>query len=153
MMTRTFVKSLMYNLKRDYGRRILVIKHDDPAVDYKTGRQTVPRRYYEVKRGIVLEDHFAKLVLTTLQTRSSMGNVQNHQRLLLIDGVDLPSGLTLTTEGSIGYQNTRYKINEVQSLIDYAAYLLKIEAVEPMPAFQFDLSESISFGDSANEHK
>lgn len=150
-----FIKSILYQLKRQYGASITLYKTTAYAVDPKTGKKNVCVVKQEVKLAIVLPDTLANkfayehsyLVANRKFTYGAQWD--QRQRLVVIDGQDLPKDFTIEVETSLVFANERYVVRKADKFDVGYGYLLTVTRADnnlPLQILDFCVHHKICIG-------
>jgi hypothetical protein len=160
MNQRIFVRRLIYDLKRRYGRPVDVYNNTDAApVDTTTGRRAVTRVKYHIRRAVVVPKQLNLTQLFTPPFTHSAGRqfqlggfFAKELTTLLIDGADLPAGVVVTDQSQFIFNGKRYESNHVENL-EGLAYLVLCQRCEGTPrdaVFDPPIYDSLRFVESAS---
>lgn len=154
-MRMRYIRNLLYQLKRQYGAKVTLYKLLAMTVDPKTGRKTYSRQVVKLDLAVVLPDVLARKFAYDYSFRASNrefiygGQWSQGQRMMIIDGNDLPKDFTVEVEMSAVFQNTRYVVKTAERLDVGFGYLLTLARAEnnqPLQILEFKLEHEISFG-------
>ncbi len=122
-----FIKNVIYNLKRDYGGPLDIYQISNPTLDIETGKQTVERTKYPIRRAIRLpRDIHRDSLWSAVGTRVlpyAGSIIELADREVIIDMKDLPRDFVMGEEGFyIIIDQLHYSVKKV-SLFDFRAAL------------------------------
>lgn len=128
----SFIKNVVYNLKRNYGQKVVVYRKESDIIDVETGK---------IKRNLIRIQINRAIVLTSKDytkfqhdiTPKIIGRQFNYggffdlsDRLLILDRKDLPKGFTLKGDDYFIIKNARYNIHIVHQYEDETSYMFTI---------------------------
>lgn len=151
-----FIKSILYQLKRQYGASVTLYKTTAYDIDPKTGKKSSSIVKHQVKLAIVLPDSLANkfayehsyLVANRKFTYGAQWD--QRQRLVVIDGEDLPKGFTIEVETSLVFDNERYVVRKADKFDIGYGYLLTVTRADnnlPLQIFDLAVVSEICIGD------
>ena len=101
------IQRTLYSLKRQYGGTVSVYRPNDAETDVRTGRKTIDKDVFVVRRAVVLPVKVSREVIQSISQISANkafvygGNFDSGLRKFIIDARDLPKGFdSPTTTGS-----------------------------------------------------
>lgn len=127
--TAAFVRSVLHGLKKLYADEVDVYSLDTTEFNTKTGKTTVVKTRYRIRRAIVLDaDQLRKFSydLTFIAANKSFsygGHYDINEKGFIIDRADLPRGFVFQQRYIIAHEGERYETKEIK---DYggAAWLI-----------------------------
>jgi hypothetical protein len=160
MNQRISVRRLVYTLKKSYGQQVDVYNNTDAApVDTTTGRRTVARIKYSLRRVVVIPKELKLTQLFTLPFTHSTGRpfqfgvyFGKELTTLLIDGSDLPPGVVINEMSQYIFNGKRYETNHIEN-VGGLAYLVLCQRCEGTPrdaVFDPPIYDSLRFVESAS---
>lgn len=113
------IKRLLYGLKKRYGVKVDFYQQSKEAVDILTGRRTVSRTKYHIRRAVYLEqnqNYRNSLLPKANPIIPNSGLVEIDNTELLIDGKDFPKSFTPTVDDYVIINDQRYEIKSIHVL-------------------------------------
>lgn len=150
-----FIRNLLYKLKRQYGAKITLYKTLTSDIDPKTGRRTTTRKVIPIKLAIVLPDTLARKVAfehgylsTNRKFTYGAQQVDQNQRIAIIDGQDIPKNTSIEIETSIIFENERYVVKSSDRMdigFGYILTLVRVDNSLPLQILDYSISQELSF--------
>lgn len=153
-----FVHTLLYKLKRQYGAKVTLYKTLAGDFNAQTGRKTTTRKVIPINLAIVLPDTLARKFayehsfLAANRPFTYGAQWDQGQRIVIIDGNDLPKDFTIEVETSLVFENTRYTVKTANRMDVGFGYLLTIvrgENNSPLQILDFVVNQELSLGQSS----
>lgn len=133
----SFIKNVIYQLKKEYGKYITIYKNTSNTVDFDTGIKNTVVTFRRVKKAVLLPSN----LIRTFVYKSGLdpdfkegGFIDINDRIMLIDAKDLRN-FDLTMDDYIVYSNKRWQVIKVTEFEDQAAYLVQLRVSEGSAAF------------------
>lgn len=129
-----FVKNTLYDLKKQYGRPIALYK-TTTTNDLQTGKRTVTRIKYPIRKGILLPESYITTKIYSLSyiaanKNFTYGALFNRKvKIILIDQSDI-RGIRIEPEDYIVLDNRRYDIKNIEDLEFNTGYIIIGEQIE-----------------------
>jgi hypothetical protein len=151
-----FVRDILYSLKQDYGMRADLYHILSVIQDPKTGRKTINKTKYVIKKAILLPTLLKRQLSVELGFKpSGQGNAPPgydiKERLIIIDNKDLPKDFEIGTSDYLVIDHERHDIKSIDSLEHNQASLLTtkiIEAGEANEIFNVQINDKIVFSET-----
>ena len=124
------IRQTLYSLKRQYGGTVSVYRLNDAETDVRTGRKTIDKDVFVVRRAVVLPVKVSREVIQTISQISANkafvygGSFDSGLRKFIIDARDLPEGFELTTDDWLVYSGRRYEIKAIWEFEFGAAWIV-----------------------------
>jgi hypothetical protein len=153
-----FIRNVLYRLKRQYGTAVILYKTLTKDVDPKTGKKAMTRSHTAVDLAIVLPDTLANKFayehsfLAANRKFTYGAQWDQRQRLVVIDGYDLPEGYKIELEDSLVFNGERYTINKADQFDSGYGYLLTVVRADnnlPLQIIDLTVSQRLCLGQSA----
>jgi hypothetical protein len=133
MANLAFIQRVLYKLKQNYGFPLDLYKTLESSDNLETGRKSVRRARYTVKRAIILtaaelqrQFHNA-MNFVAADKRFSVGGFYDTESLyVLIDRRDLPRGFEITLEDFAIHDHKRYQFDKAQLLEHKLAFWIEM---------------------------
>lgn len=157
MNNKRFISNLLYSLKRQYGAEVTIYQTQSKDFNPKTGKMATTRKRVYVKLGIVLPDTLANKFayehsfLAANRQFTYGAQWDQRQRLIIIDGHDLPKDFTIGLEDSVVHNDFRYVVNKADVIDGGLGYLLTVVKAEnnlPLQIIERTLSSAVCLGQS-----
>jgi len=109
------IRSVIYNLKRQYGGPIDIYNFLGSTVDLKTGVSTSEKELSQIKRAVILPARAMRNFVQSISKISADkqfvygGTYDRRTRMFLVDRLDAPD-LDLTIDDWIVYDGKKYEI-------------------------------------------
>lgn len=154
-----FIQNTLYTLKRQYGAAVTVYKTDSKSFNPQTGRLTTVRTKVSIKLAVVLPDTLANKFayehsfLAANRQFTYGAQWDQRQRLMIIDGQDIPKDFKIELDDSIVHNNFRYVVRKADVIDDGLGYLLTVVKGEnntPLQILDFAVSTVICLGQSTS---
>lgn len=133
----SFMRRVMYRLKRDYGSPVDIYHETSDGVDLTTGKRTVQKTKWHVRRGVPLPTaiHRDSVFSAALKSEFQYGqSVQLGDKTLLLDRGDLPKDFVLGTENwFMIIDNRRYEVSRVEEYEYRLAYFVVLKELKGAP--------------------
>lgn len=123
-----FLRSLLYKLKRQFGKTIDIYRLDSSVVNRETGKKTIVKTKYTIKKAIVLTNQEARSFQYDKSYISAAKNFTYgawfdvDSRLFIIDSVDLPVGFKILIDDFIIFGQQRFEIKNA-TIADTGYYM------------------------------
>jgi hypothetical protein len=153
-----FVHNLLYKLKRQYGAKVTLYKTLTSDVNPQTGKRTTTRKVVPITLAIVLPDTLARKFayehsfLAANRPFTYGAQWDQGQRIVIVDGNDIPKDFTIEVETSLVFENTRYTVKTANRMDVGFGYLLTIVRAEnntPLQILDFNISHALCMGQSS----
>lgn len=153
-----FIQNLLYKLKRQYGASVVLYQTTAKTLDSRTGKKATTQSKVAIKLAIVLPDSLANKFayehsfLAANRKFTYGAQWDQRQRLVVIDGRDLPTGTRIGVEDNLVFNNERYKVVKADQFDDAYGYLLTVIRAEnnmPLQIMDLNVSQTLSLGQSA----
>ncbi len=124
------IQQTLYSLKRQYGGTLSVYRLNDAETDVRTGRKTIDKDVFVVRRAIVLPVKVSREVLQSISQISANkafvygGSFDSGLRKFIIDARDLPAGFEFTNDDWLVYNGRRYEIKAIWEFKFGAAWIV-----------------------------
>lgn len=131
-----FVRTALYALKRQYGAPVTLYKMDSKDFNPKTGQKVTVRSHLSINLAIILPDSLANKFAyehsyLAANRKFTFGTQWNQrQRLVVIDGADLPNQYEIELEDCLVFNNDRYVIRKVDKFDSGFGFILTITRAE-----------------------
>lgn len=131
----SFIRDVLYGLKRDYGVRMEVYSIRESVVDLETGQKTVEKDVHVIRRAILLPQQLSRSFsydLSYIAANKNFtygGTYDKNKRTVILDPRDLPKGFLPGLKDYCLIDHTRYNIKDVDDYTNRQAVLMTIEAV------------------------
>jgi hypothetical protein len=133
----SFIKNVIYDLKRDYGGPVDIYQNIVGQTNYKTGEQSITKNHWVVRRAIRLPRniHRDSLFSATGNTLFAYGNVvELADRNIIIDWKDLPVGFNFKEENwYVIIDNMHYDLVKVMEFDNKAAIFVILKQLIGAP--------------------
>lgn len=155
-----FIHNLLYKLKRQYGATVVLYKTLGATIDPRAGKRTTDRVRVAVNRAIVLPDTlankfvYAHSYLVANRKFTYGAQWDQSQRLVVIDGADLPKDFTIEIETSLVFNNERFVVRKADRFDVGYGYLLTITRAndnEPLQITDLSVNQTLGLGQSASK--
>lgn len=124
------IQQTLYSLKRQYGGTLSVYRLNDAETDVRTGRKTIDKDVFVVRRAIVLPVKISREVIRSISQISANkafvygGSFDSGLRKFIIDARDLPEGFVFTNDDWLVYNGRRYEIKAIWEFEFGAAWVI-----------------------------
>jgi hypothetical protein len=124
------IRQTLYSLKRQYGGTVNVYRLNDAQTDVRTGRKTIDKDVFVVRRAVVLPVRVSREVIQTISQISANkafvygGSFDSGLRKFIIDARDLPEGFAFTSDDWLVYNGRRYEIKAIWEFEFGAAWIV-----------------------------
>jgi hypothetical protein len=127
----SYVRDVLYQLKRDYGFPIDIYQKTETKVDFITGRKLTERKKYHIHKAIVLPTvlirKYSQILYREQKDMKYGGYYDVSARMVIIDRRDLPKTVVLTIDDYALYDQGRYEFKSVDELEHRQGYVLMIQ--------------------------
>lgn len=126
-----FLRKALYNLKRDYNVQATVCQVLDTVTQYTTGKRTISRNLYHIRRAIMLPAEEQRKVeqgiahLSTNKWFTSQAGFDLEEALFIFDAKDLPDGFRFNIDDFIIVDGEYHKVTEVDEYEYDAGWVIK----------------------------
>jgi hypothetical protein len=151
-----FLRNLIYDLKRDYGFEVIIVKIVSTIMDVESGIKRSTFKYRNVRRAIFLPGRLFRSFVYDLSYVATNKNFTTgayfdpNDREIFFDVCDLYD-FEITPDDRIIYNGEEYTIVEVRDFIDQTIYGVKMRNVKGQlldnPASQV-IAETITLVDT-----
>ena len=130
------IKKMLYRLKRRYGEVVTLYVPQSTTPNLQTGSQTRSFKSYRINKAIPLPEKQVSRFVYDLAFIAANRNFtqgayfEQGTRQILIDRADLPSGVTITQDCVIHFQNQRYEVSNISEAEVDAGYLVTVKRVQ-----------------------
>jgi len=144
----SFVKQVIYKLKRAYGYPISIYRFKSQSVDVDTGKYNSERLRLDVRKAVILPSALLRKFsydLSYIAANKNFaygGHYDVDTRLMIVDGVDLPKNFVLMHEDYIVHDRHYYVLRQVEAITENLGYLITAKETEGTPPFQI-LDETV----------
>ena len=113
------IRQSLYALKRQYGGAIEVYRLEDAETDLRTGKKTVCKSVFPIRRAVILPAQLQREVIQSISQISANkkfvqgGTFDRGHRNFIVDARDLPCGFEFTGDDWIVFRSRRYEIKQV----------------------------------------
>lgn len=134
----TFIRRVLYRLKRRFGAAITIIR-DTETLDPRTGKKVVTKQTWEVKRAILLPNtqlpKFAyDLAYIANAKNFTYGAIFNtSDRRVILDSKEVPDTYEPQQEDYFTFENRRWNIVQIGEFEYNTGYFLVGQRVEGAP--------------------
>jgi len=124
------IRQTLYSLKRQYGGTVSVYRLSDAQTDVRTGRKTIDKDVFVVRRAVILPVKVSREVIQSISQISANkafvygGSFDSGLRKFIIDARDLPEGFELTSDDWLVYNGRRYEIKAIWEFEFGAAWIV-----------------------------
>jgi hypothetical protein len=129
------VRSVTYQMKKQYGGEITLYKLVSAATDRSTGVKTETHTSVYIRRAVVLPVRVKRELIQSISQISANkklvmgGNFDVGVRMFIVDRRDAP-GFELTNDDWIVYDHTRYDIEAIDEYEQATSWLITARAIE-----------------------
>lgn len=144
----SFVKQVLYKLKRAYGYPVTLYRLGAQEINVESGAITTVKTKHRIAKAVILPSALARkfsydLSYIAANKNFSYGGFYDvGSRLIVIDGKDLPRGFELQQDDYLVHDKKAYQLTGVEALVEHLGYLVTGKEQEGMPAFEV-LDESV----------
>jgi hypothetical protein len=135
-----FVRTLLYQLKQQYGAPADVYYESADSVDLTTGERTVTKQKYRIRRAVCLPTLTSAETLYPAAVKAIWKRdaaVEAGTKVVLVDRRDLPEGLTLGTHNwSLVIDRRRYEVTSVEEFESRTGYVLTLRELKGARAYE-----------------
>ena len=124
------IQRTLYSLKRQYGGTVSVYRLNDAQTDVRTGRKTIDKDIFVVRRAVILPVKVSREVIQSISQISANkafvygGSFDSGLRKFIIDARDLPEGFVFTNDDWLVYNGRRYEIKAIWEFEFGAAWVI-----------------------------
>lgn len=124
------IRQTLYSLKRQYGGTVSVYRLNDAQTDVRTGRKTIDKDVFVVRRAVILPVKVSRKVIQSISQISANkafvygASFDSGLRKFIIDARDLPEGFELTSDDWLVYNGRRYEIKAIWEFEFGAAWIV-----------------------------
>ena len=124
------IRQTLYSLKRQYGGTVSVYRLNDAETDVRTGRKTIDKDVFVVRRAVVLPVKVSREVIQSISQISANkafvygGSFDSGLRKFIFDARDLPEGFEFTDDDWLVYNGRRYEIKAIWEFEFGAAWIV-----------------------------
>ena len=124
------IQRTLYSLKRQYGGTVSVYRLNDAQTDVRTGRKTIDKDVFVVRRAIILPVKVSREVIQSISQISANkafvygGSFDSGLRKFIIDARDMPEGFEFTSDDWLVYDGRRYEIKALWEFEFGAAWVI-----------------------------
>lgn len=137
----SFMRRIMYRLKRDYGSPLDIYYESADSVDLTTGKRNVTKQRWHLRRAVNLPTSIYRdsVFSAALKSQFQYGqSVELGDKTVLIDRKDLPCGVELGTENwYMIIANRRYEVKRVEEYDPGLAYFVVLKELKGAPLDRF----------------
>lgn len=132
----SFIRGVLYRLKRNYGSLADIYHQESETVDLATGRKTVVKTKLSVKRAILMPTRVHSSFSYDLSFLAANKNFTYGgiyalcDRVIILDRRDLPNEYDLSRDYMNKYiiiDLRRYEISEIEEFDHKAGYMVKLK--------------------------
>lgn len=115
-----FIRQAIYQLKRQYGTRVTVVKLNDAQTDYRTGRKTLNTTTHAVRRAIMLPEEIGRRVeqgaayISANKNLLAQAGFDQGKAMFIFDADDLPSGFRFGLDDHILVGTDYHKVSKIK---------------------------------------
>lgn len=137
-MNITFIRNMLYSLKRRFGHPMEYVYKITTSTDTRTGKVTITRDSFRIKKAILLpttlERNFSyDLTFIASNKNFTYGGIYDtNERRIILDGNDLPNQFEPETGQSLIFDGKRWDIKEAQKFQVGKGYLILARQVANM---------------------
>jgi hypothetical protein len=130
-MSSQAMRTTIYGLKRQYGRKMVLQYGVTVSVDLETGDKLQDTVEIVIPRAIVLPVNLSTFTNPVISgyLLQGKGGVSANTRFAIIDNRDL-KGVNLKIRYAATVEGKTYTIESIESLLDYAGHLVKMVQTE-----------------------
>ena len=127
---------ILYRLKRQFGRPIVIYQYADQVNNIETGDITRNYNTIKVKRAPVLPNnidrHFVYDLTFIAANNNFVGGALFDRKLrnIIVDSKDLPKDFVFTNDDHIEFDDQRYEIKRIDHLEHKKGFLLSLEGLD-----------------------
>lgn len=135
----SFMRGVIYSLKRQFGVRLDLYALVKSEVDYETGRKNVEKKCYTILRGILLPRDISRkfnydLSYIAANKNFTYGGVIDYsRRTIIIDMRDYPAGYKASPGDYAVISHTRYNIEKVEQFDDRQIIVMDVVETKDEP--------------------
>jgi hypothetical protein len=124
------IQQTLYSLKRQYGGTVSVYRLNDAQTDVRTGRKTINKDVFLVRRAVILPVKVSREVIQSISQISANkafvygGSFDSGLRKFIIDARDLPEGFEFADDDWLVYNGRRYEIKAIWEFEFGAAWIV-----------------------------
>jgi len=123
-MNKTFVKKILYQLKRRFGSLVDLYHVVQVIHDPTTGKDIIIRDKYTIRKAVILPTLLKRQMAEEMGFHSSTGpGFDVATRTIIIDRVDLLKGIEIKNVDYFVIEHERYNIKSVEKLEDNQAMM------------------------------
>lgn len=130
-----FMRRALYQLKRQYGASVTVVKLDDAQVNYATGVKVVNKTIHNVRRAIMLPEEIARNVeqgiaqLSANKMFVSQAGFDLGRATFIFDARDLPGGFKWGLDDHVLVSGESFKVSEIDEFEYDSGWVIKTHRV------------------------
>ena len=134
------INVILYRLLRSVGLPIVIRDGGSPSLNKQTGIQTKSFNSYTVQRALVLQGKELRDFVYDLSFIAANKNFtygafyDTTKRVFIIRRKDIPSGLTITLDFSVVFENEWYAVKQLTRIKGNLGYILACQSVSSTPA-------------------
>ncbi len=130
-----FMRQALYQLKRQYGATVTVIKLNDAQTNYQTGVKAIDKTIHNVRRAIMLPEEIARNVeqgishLSANKMFVSQAGFDLGKATFIFDARDLPAGFKWGLDDHIIVAGESFKVSEIDEFEYDSGWVIKTHRV------------------------
>ena len=145
-------RAILYQLRRDWGLNIFLYRPLTATQNVESGVIVRSFKVYSILRAPVLPADGSRSFVYDLAYIAVGKNFtegaffDKEERLVIIDALNLPSGIVPTEDDFLVFSNRRYTIKTIQMVEEFAAYRLRVVALDNQNTEKWAVADSkVSF--------